>query len=60
MAAAGGYGPPFERDVEAVAEDVRQGKMTAEHARREYGVVFTARSYEVDTDATRQIRGLSA
>ena len=40
MAASGGYGDPLERDVDAVAEDVRQGKITPEHAAREYGVVF--------------------
>lgn len=40
MAAAGGYGDPRERSIEAVAEDVRQGKLSPEHALREYGVAF--------------------
>ncbi|MGW0994237.1 hydantoinase B/oxoprolinase family protein [Streptomyces sp. NPDC002523] len=33
----GGYGPASERPAEAVAEDVRQGVLTAEHVRERYG-----------------------
>ena len=33
----GGYGPPEERDRELVARDVREGKVSAERAREEYG-----------------------
>jgi N-methylhydantoinase B len=33
----GGYGPPAERPPAAVARDLREGKLTAEAARREYG-----------------------
>ncbi|KAF0242363.1 MAG: N-methylhydantoinase [Planctomycetota bacterium] len=35
---AGGYGKPSERDPEAVRRDVRDGKVTAEAARRDYGI----------------------
>lgn len=38
MAGSGGYGDPFSRDPEAVARDIRQGKMTTAHALKEYGV----------------------
>src|SRR5262249_39618552 len=34
----GGYGPPGERDPELVRRDVREGKVSAERARRIYGV----------------------
>jgi N-methylhydantoinase B len=33
----GGYGPPAERAREAVERDLREGKLTREAARREYG-----------------------
>jgi N-methylhydantoinase B len=33
----GGFGPPAERDPEAVRRDVREGYVTAEAARRDYG-----------------------
>ena len=32
----GGYGPPAERDPEAIAADVRAGYISEEHARRHY------------------------
>lgn len=34
----GGYGPPRERDLDAVVTDVRRGYVSAEHARADYGV----------------------
>ncbi len=36
----GGFGSPLERDLEALADDIRQGYVSAEAARRFYGVVF--------------------
>lgn len=56
MAASGGYGDPLERDPNAVAEDVRQEKMTVIHALREYGVVLGAETFEVDLEATKRER----
>ncbi|MDX9860220.1 MAG: hydantoinase B/oxoprolinase family protein [Rhodospirillales bacterium] len=38
MAGSGGYGDPFLRDPEAVARDVKQGKISPAHALKEYGV----------------------
>ncbi|HLW46932.1 MAG TPA: hydantoinase B/oxoprolinase family protein [bacterium] len=35
----GGFGPPAERDPALVAEDVRNGYVSAERARSDYGVV---------------------
>jgi N-methylhydantoinase B len=34
----GGYGPAAERDPEAVRRDVREGYVSPEAARRDYGV----------------------
>jgi N-methylhydantoinase B len=37
LSGAGGYGPPEKRDHRAIAEDIIDGYVTAEHAFREYG-----------------------
>ena len=52
----GGYGDPFERDVEAVAEDVSNGVISPERARTDYGVVFRAGTLAVDRTATERLR----
>jgi len=36
----GGWGPPSERDSEAVRRDVREGYVSAEAARRDYGLAI--------------------
>lgn len=57
-AGAGGYGDPFTRDPQAVAEDVRRGFVSAAAAREGYGVVL--HGGEVDlaaTEALRAVRG---
>ena len=51
---AGGYGDPFERDVEAVLEDVRAGWVTVESAASAYGVVIAGGV--VDAAATKALR----
>ncbi len=56
MAGAGGYGDPFERDPARVLEDVRNGKVTAEAAEREYGVRLEGLPWRVDDEATRALR----
>ena len=63
MAASGGYGDPYTRDPLAVLEDVRQEKVTVEHARAAYGVCIDAASIAIDAEATaacRAARGASA
>ena len=54
----GGVGAAFERSPEAVLEDVRQGYVSVEQARSDYGVVVRAANDEVtlDPDATRELR----
>lgn len=37
--AGGGFGDPLQRDPELVLEDVREGRVSVEGARRDYGVV---------------------
>ena len=56
MAGSGGYGNPFERDAVAVAEDVRQEKISAAHARDEYGVVVDPLTGVLDGAATTAMR----
>jgi N-methylhydantoinase B len=51
----GGWGDPLEREVELVALDVRQGKVSLGAARSEYGVAFSAAD-EIDRVATDALR----
>jgi N-methylhydantoinase B len=55
-AGGGGWGDPLERDVELVLGDVREGLVSREAARREYGVVIDAQSGAVDPGATASER----
>lgn len=54
-AGGGGYGDPLERDVERVADDVREGYLDRKLALDLYGVVF-ADNLKVDDPATRSRR----
>lgn len=56
MAGSGGYGDPFERDPQEVLEDIRQGKVTPDHAQEAYGVVIDGDSTKVDREATDRLR----
>lgn len=52
----GGYGDPFERPADKVAEDVRNGIVSIEGARAEYGVALDPATYKVDVNATSGLR----
>lgn len=58
----GGWGDPLERDPEAVCRDVRDGYVTIEGARRDYGVVvrgdpeWEPEELVLDRDATARVR----
>ncbi len=53
----GGYGNPFERDIARVIEDVRNGLVSIEGARRDYGVVFAdPATFKVDHAETERLR----
>jgi N-methylhydantoinase B len=50
-----GHGDPLERDLQLVAEDVRDGQLTATRAREIYGAVIDAGAVDQDASiATRQ------
>ncbi len=52
----GGYGEAFERDAEAVREDVRLGYYKAEAVREKFGVVVSADGQSLNGEATRKLR----
>jgi len=54
--AGGGFGDPFERNIEKVREDVRNEVVSIEGAKRDYGVVIDPNTYEVDVKATEELR----
>jgi N-methylhydantoinase B len=51
----GGFGDPRGRDPERVRDDVLDGLITTDEARRDYGVVIDARG-EIDRGETARIR----
>ena len=58
LAGGGGWGDPLEREPERVLEDVVDGKVTADAALFDYGVVLTNGGSAVDAQATRRKREL--
>lgn len=52
-AGGGGLGNPLERDPERVERDVREGYVTLEKARDDYGVILDSNTLKVDEGATR-------
>jgi N-methylhydantoinase B len=60
-AGGGGFGDPLERDPQAVLEDVADGYVSVERARKDYGVVIKEidaelAQYEVDEEETERER----
>jgi N-methylhydantoinase B len=60
QAGGGGHGDPFARDPALIAADVANGKITAEYARREHGVVADPATGVVDVAATAALRARKA
>jgi N-methylhydantoinase B/oxoprolinase/acetone carboxylase alpha subunit len=63
LSGGGGYGDPLERDPVRVLDDVREGCVTVDGARDDYGVVIDPAGPKVDstaTNAVRQLRGKEA
>jgi N-methylhydantoinase B len=57
----GGYGDPFQRPIESVVWDVKNGLVSLRGAREDYGVVIADQgTLEVDHAATRRLRGAAA
>lgn len=60
-AGGGGYGPPWERSVEAVVDDYRDGYISRDAAESVYGIRFrNAETYSVDEIATKTARAQMA
>jgi N-methylhydantoinase B len=55
-AGGGGYGPPWERKVEHVLDDLIDGYISRNAAENEYGLRFSNSGLEIDAVATRQAR----
>ena len=54
----GGYGNPHDRPLDKVLRDVKNGLVSIEGARQDYGVVIAdLASLTIDHDATRALRG---
>jgi N-methylhydantoinase B len=56
QAGGGGWGLALERDPQAVAQDVKNDKVSLEAAHQDYGVVLDKRTLAVDEDATAALR----
>ena len=56
LAGAGGWGNPFERDVQKVLVDVRDEKFSVEYVEREYGVAIDSETMQIDMARTEQLR----
>ncbi|MBW3097042.1 hydantoinase B/oxoprolinase family protein [Pseudohoeflea coraliihabitans] len=54
QAGGGGYGAPLERPLDAILEDLRDGKITPAYARKFYGVITDGRG--IDEAATGALR----
>lgn len=52
----GGYGDPLKRPVEKVVRDVRNGFVSAEKAKKDYGVVIDPVTLTVNREKTRRRR----
>jgi N-methylhydantoinase B len=59
-AGGGGYGPPWERSISAVLEDLEDGYVSREGAERDYGLCFVDGALTVDEAATRAARAALA
>ncbi|MFH1293657.1 MAG: hydantoinase B/oxoprolinase family protein [Pseudomonadota bacterium] len=57
VAGGGGYGNPFERDVELVENDVANGYVSVEKAKEDYGVVIDPETMKSEPEETAKLRG---
>jgi len=56
----GGYGNPFERDVDLVLKDVKMKYITVDSAEKDYGVALVKKDGELQVDRERTARLRSA
>ncbi len=55
-AGGGGYGNPFERELDLVKRDVERGYVSIEGAKQDYGVVIDPKTWEPDLEGTKTLR----
>ena len=60
FAGPGGWGDPMTRDPERVLQDVLEEKLTAEYARREYGVAIDVEARKVLPEESASLRAAPA
>jgi N-methylhydantoinase B len=53
----GGYGDPYLRPSEKVAEEVKNGIISVECAKEDYGVVVDPETFEINLEETENLRG---
>lgn len=53
----GGYGHPFKRDSELVALEVKDGIISRDKAKEDYGVVIDPKTFKVNKKETEKLRG---
>ena len=56
VSGSGGHGDPLERDPERVFNDLKDGKITIEHAKKAYGVAISSEDEGVDWEETTVLR----
>ena len=56
----GGFGPPWQRPVEDVCEDVRQEYVSEAAAKELYGVIIDPETLQADAGATAALRAAIA
>ena len=59
-AGGGGHGNPLDRDPEMVENDVKDGYVSLEKAKEDYGVVIDPKTFKVNMEATRKLRSQKA
>ncbi len=56
-AGGGGNGNPLEREPEMVESDMIEGYVSIEAAKKDYGVVIDPKTFKVDMNETKKLRG---
>ena len=52
----GGYGNPYERPIETVQKEVKNGIISNQNAKDIYGVVLDPTTFEINTEETKKLR----
>ena len=56
MPGGGGWGDPLDRDPTSVLNDVRNEYISVEGANRDYGVVIDTLTWNIELEATQNLR----